>query len=269
MIVRVLFATESECGSFLSTLVELVRPRFDVQIECCDHFTRVRKTENHAAILSLHYNSIDNQYSPECYSIDSRLTLFETVPVYKDMQEMMWENVNLPCFAAGSKGRLCHLMSQTSYYQHASNPNNTLIMSLENHARFDGFSVEPPVPKFAIRYVATTDQTVTVGGTTRTLVRIAIECFTEEVYKAIQLEVKFGSLPVDDEKAYYMLLAVPDADSFRKFVTFKYWENKVMMEDSNATETKENKLKRARELAKSKLSDEQDFDMTEQRRPKK
>ena len=70
---RVLFSTESGCGSFQSTLIDLVRPRFDVTIEPTVHFTRVQKTENHVAILSLHYNSSDNQYSPECFSIESRL----------------------------------------------------------------------------------------------------------------------------------------------------------------------------------------------------
>ena len=83
-------------------------------------------------------------------------------------------------------------------------------MSMENHARFDGFSVEPPVPKIAIRYIESTNNTVVVVGTTRTLVRIAIECFTEEVY-SIRLEVKPGHVSVPDEKAFYLLLAVPDS----------------------------------------------------------
>ena len=269
LIVRVLFSTESECGSFQSTLIDLVRPRFDVSIEPTEHFTRVHKTENHVAILSLHYDSSDDDHFPECFSIESRLTEFETVPIHADMQEMMWENVNLPCFAGGSLGHLCHLMSQTAFYQHSTNPNNTLIMSWENHARFDGFSVEPPVPKFAIRYVDSTNNTVVVGGTTRTLVRIAIECSSQEVYNAIKLEVKPGHEAVPDENTFYVLLAVPDPNSFRRFITFKYWENRVMMENSILSETKENQLKRARETARKNLANEQNFDMTEQSIPKK
>ena len=58
---RVLFATESECGSFQSTLTDLVQRQFDVFIEPTERFARVEKTNNHKAILSLHYSANDNE----------------------------------------------------------------------------------------------------------------------------------------------------------------------------------------------------------------
>ena len=45
-----------------------------------------------------------------------------------------------------------------------------------------------------------------------------------------------------EEKAYKVLLAVPEPDLFRTFLTFKYWENKVMMENGKVTETHEQPL---------------------------
>jgi len=277
----VLFATESECGSFQSTLSDIVRFRFPLaSVQHNPKYAKVQKTEDHEAILGEHYKSEDNADSPECYSVDSRMTVpgFEGVPVHADMQPMLWENASLPCFAAGNKGIICHLMSQTAFTQYAAEPSNILIISADNHFRFDGYSVDTSgIPKIAIRFVESTLQTATVSGTERTVVRIAIECIAVDVYHAVKASVKEGTDYQEDRLTFFTTVAVPNADLFRQFLTFKYWEtlglwDSVDPSKPRITETSEKRLKRVREEVAVKMALEPDLysiDTAEQRKPKK
>jgi hypothetical protein len=172
--VRVLFPQESQSGSFQSSLEGMVKRSFDEDADVAHtrKYAPVSKPTNPVAVLSSDYISAENPNSGE-FSVFSRLSSPDDMIVDPAMQPILWENANLSCFGGGCKGKRCHLMSQTSYVQHADNLNNILIMSAENHDRFDGYS-----PNIAIRWVGVTDRTVTVKGEEVTFCDIAIESLT-------------------------------------------------------------------------------------------
>eukprot|EP01038_Epipyxis_sp_PR26KG_P015458 gene15458-20856_t len=144
--VRILFSRESECGSFQSKLESMVRSCFDsnAYIVHTRVYTPVERSTNLVAVLSSDYVTSDNPDSND-FSVYSRISSPDDLIIDSTMQPILWENANLSCFHGGCKGKKCHLMSQTSYIQHADNANNILIMSAENHDRFDSYS-----PKIAI-----------------------------------------------------------------------------------------------------------------------
>jgi hypothetical protein len=255
LIVRVLFPQESLCGIFQTCLEGMVKRTFDqnAEVEHTRVYAPVDKPINPIAILSSDYISTDNPDTDE-YSVYSRCSSPDDIIVNVEMQPILWENANLSCFTGGCKGKKCHLMSQTSYIQHADNSNNIMIMSGENHDRFDGYS-----PKIAIRWLQATDTTVTVKGEDLTLCEIAIECLNEEVYKAVGKSIKPGTRSDPGTNTYYTTVAVDNPSEFKQFLTFKYLENKGLQDSKDSGNLLE-KLNKVR--AKVKRAMEQDPTVT-------
>jgi hypothetical protein len=249
--VRVLFSQESQCGSFQSSLEGMVKRSFDKDAEIVHTrvYAPVNKLPNLVAVLSSDYITTDNPDSRD-FSVFSRLSSPDDMIVDPDMQPLLWENANLSCFGGGCKGKKCHLMSQTSYIQHADNDNNILIMSAENHDRFDGYC-----PRTAIRWVGVTDRTVTVKDEEVTYCDIAIECSNADVYKCVGTSIKAGTVSEPDKMTYFTSVAVPSPTQFKQFLTFKYLET-VGLQKSDESESAYVNLSRVR--AEVKKSMEQD-----------
>lgn len=220
--VRVLFSQESQCGSFQSSLEGMVRRSFDKDADIVHTrvYAPVNKPMNPMAVLSSDYISAENPDTGD-FSVFSRLSSPDDMIVDPAMQPILWENANLSCFGGGCKGKRCHLMSQTSYVQHADNLNNILIMSAENHDRFDGYS-----PNIAIRWVGATDRTVAVKGEEVTFCDIAIECLNAEVYKCVGTSIKLGTVSNSEQLTYFTSVAMPNPTQFMQFLTFKYLETR-------------------------------------------
>lgn len=220
--VRVLFPQKSQCGSFQSSLEGMVKRSFDKDADVVHTrvYARVNEPTNPLAILSSDYISAENPDSGE-FSVFSRLSSPDDMIVDPAMQPILWENANLSCFSGGCKGKRCYLMSQTSYVQHADNDNNILIMSAENHDRFDGYS-----PNIAIRWVGATDRTVIVKGEEVTFCDIAIECLNAEVYRCVGSSIKLGTVSDSEKMTYFTSVTMPNPTQFRQFLTFKYLETK-------------------------------------------
>lgn len=180
--VRVLFPQENQCGIFQSTLEVIVKRVFDSEAVVVNTrpYPSVTRSPNLVAMLASEYDSADNTESDTFSLFSSRSVYDDLVEVDSVMQPLLWENANLQSFKGGCKGQRCHLMSQTSYTQHASNPNNILIISRDNHMRFDGFD-----PKIAIKWVGETDRKVIVHGEELTFCDIEIVCVNEEVFHCV------------------------------------------------------------------------------------
>ncbi len=192
----------------------------DAEVVHTREYSSVDKPTSWAAILSSDYNTADNPDSDN-YSVFSRLSSPDDLLVDAAMQPILWENANLSCFGGGCKGKRCHLMSQTSYIQHADNENNILIMSAENHDRFDSFS-----PNIAIRWDKVTDRIVTVNEQEVTFCDIVIECCNRDVYKCVQASIKAGTTSEPQNLSFLTSVAVPNPTEFKQFLTFKYLETK-------------------------------------------
>lgn len=143
-------------------------------------------------------------------------------------------------------------MSQTSYTQHASNENNILIMSAENHSRFDGYN-----PKLTIKWVGETDRIVTVHGEDLTYCDISIICINEDVFHCVGSNVKPGAATDATNKTYVTSLAVPNPSLFKQYLTFKYLET-VGLQVSDEYENKVAKMGRVRAEVTQKMR--QEFD---------
>ena len=254
--VRVLFSQKCQCGSFQSSLEGVVKRSFDnnAVVEHTRVYSPVSEPTNPVAVLSSDYITTDNPNSGE-FSVFSRLSSSDDLIVGPTMQPILWENANLSCFGGGCKGKKCHLMSQTSYIQHADNANNMLIMSAENHDRFDGYS-----PKIAICWVGVTDRAVTVNEEEVTFCDIAIECLNADVYKCVGTSIKTGTKSDPDNMIYFTSVAVPNPTQFKQFLTFKYLENKGLQQNINVSEKELAKMSRVR--AEVKVTMEQDPDVT-------
>lgn len=226
--VRVLFPQESQCGSFQSILEGMVKRSFDLDADVVHTrvYAPVNKPTNPVAVLPSDYNSADDDENPDSEEF-SRLSSPDNIIVDPDMQPILWENAHLSCFGGGVKGKRCHLMSQTSYVQHADNDNNILIMSAQNRQRFDG-----PSPFIAIRWVGATDRTVTVKGEEVTFCDIAIECLNTEVFRCVGTTIKLGTVSDSESLTYFTSVAMPDPAQFRQFLTFKYLETKGLQRSS-------------------------------------
>lgn len=239
--IRVLFSQKDKCGSFQSTLEAMVRRFFDVDADI-NHKTLYEErvmSPDLVAVLASHYISSDNPDSDQ-YSLYSHRSTPDAVDVDTEMQPMLWENAALSCFSGGCKGERCHLMSQTSYTQHASNENNLLIMSAENHFRFDGYS-----PKIAIRWVRETDRKVTVHGEELTYCDICIVCINDEVFACVGSNVKLGAARDMSNNTYTTSVAVPNPFLFKQYLTFKYLET-VKLQASDESENCIAKISRVR-----------------------
>jgi hypothetical protein len=206
------------------------------------------------AVLSSDYISTDNPDSAD-FSVYSRLSSPDDMMVDSEMQPMLWENANLSCFGGGCKGKRCHLMSQTSYIQHADNDNNILIMSAENHDRFDGY-----LPNIAIRWVGVTERAVYIKGEEFTFCDIAIECRNAEVYRCVGTSIQLGTKSDPDQMTYFTSVAMPNTTQFMQFLTFKYLESKGLQNSSNDSESPYDKMRRVR--AEVKRTMEQMPDIT-------
>lgn len=249
--VRVLFPDIRHCGIFQSQLEGIVKRIFDLNavVNHTREYRAVNMPTNPVCVLSSDYISTDNPDSIE-YSVFSGHSSLDDTNVDLAMQPILWENANLSCFRAGCKGIICHLMSQTLYIQHADNPNNVLIMSAENHVRFDGFS-----PKIAIRWMEETNRTVTVHDEELTFCNIAIECLNIDVFTCLGAHIKQGTVSLPETMTYVTCVAVPNPMQFRQFLTFKYLETKSL-QNSDESDSSRAKMSRAREEAKLRMQQE-------------
>lgn len=192
------------------------------------------------AVLASDYVSADNPES-DMFSLFSYRSVYDdAVDVDPTMQPLLWERANLSCFSGGCKGERCHLMSQTSYTQHASNQNNILIISAENHARFDGYD-----PKIAIKWVGETDRKEIVHNEELTFCDIEIICVNEEVFRCVMNNVKAGAVSNSSAFTFTTSVAVPTPSLFQQYLTFKYWET-VGLQESAESENKLAKMARVR-----------------------
>lgn len=250
--VRVLFAERGQCGTFQSTLEAMVKRVFDADATVVHTrvYAPVTWSPTLLAVLASDYVSADNPES-DMFSLFSYRSLYDdAVDVDPTMQPLLWESANLSCFSGGCKGERCHLMSQTSYTQHASNQNNILIISAENHARFDGYD-----PKIAIKWVGETDRTVTVHGEELTFCDIQIVCVNEEVFRCVRNNVKTGAASDSSALTYTTSVAVPTPSLFKQYLTFKYWETLGLQEGAES-ENKLDKMARVRAAVTEKMRNE-------------
>ncbi|RYG93975.1 hypothetical protein EON65_58150 [archaeon] len=249
--VRVLFAERSQCGIFQSTLEAMVKRVFDFEAVVVHTrvYAAVTWSPDLMAVLASDYVSTDNPDS-DMFSLFSHRSLYDAVDVDPTMQPLLWESANLSCFSGGCKGERCHLMSQTSYTQHASNQNNILIMSAENHARFDGYD-----PKIAIKWVGETDRTVTVHGEELTFCDIQIVCVNDEVFRCVRNNVKAGAVSDSSALTYTISVAVPTPSLFKQYLTFKYWET-LGLQASAESENQLAKMARVRAAVTEKMRNE-------------
>jgi hypothetical protein len=201
------------------------------------------------AVLPSDYISADNPDS-DMYSLFSNRSAYDAVDVDPSMQPILWESTNLSCFSGGCKGERCHFMSQTSYTQHASNPNNVLIMSAENHSRFGGYS-----PKIAIKWVCETDRTVTVHGEDLTFCDIQIICINQEVFRCVDCNVKPDAISDSSALTYTTSVAVSSPSLFMQYVTFKYWET-LGLQASDESENQLAKVARVRSEVTARMRNE-------------
>lgn len=141
-------------------------------------------------------------------------------------------------------------MSQTSYTQHASNPNNILIISADNHARFDGYD-----PKIAIKWVGETDRKEIVQGEELTYCDIEIACVNEVVFGCVMHNMKLGAVSCSSALTFTTSVAVPTPSLFQQYLTFKYWET-VGLQESAESENKLAMMARVRAAVTKKMRDE-------------
>jgi len=214
-------------------------------------YNAVPQSPNLLAVLASDYDTKDNPESDQFSLCSYRSAYGDTIDVDPSMEPLLWENASLSCFAGGCKGVRCHLMSQTSFSQHASNPNNVLIISAENHMRFDGYD-----PKIAISWVRETDRTVIVKGEELTYCDIQIECTNEEVFRCVASHVKTGSASDSSALTYTTSVAVQSPALFKQYLTFKYWETLGLQQASTEAESKAEKLARVRRAVTEKMRDE-------------
>ena len=240
LIIRVLFSERSQCGIFQSTVESMVKRVFDSEAHVVHTrgYPAVTLSSNLVAVLASDYISTDNPDSDMISLFSSRSVYDDAIDVDPTMEPLLWESANLSCFSGGCKGERCHLMSQTSYTQHASNQNNILIISAENHARFDGYD-----PKIAIKWVGETDRKVTVHGEELTYCDIQIVCVNEEVFRCVGNNVKAGAVSNQSALTYTTSVAVPAPSLFKQYLTFKYWET-VGLQESTESENKLAKMAR-------------------------
>lgn len=229
--VRLLFSHLSQCGIFQSKLEDMVKRHFDSEAIVLHkrEYVGVAWSSKLQAVLASDYVSTDNPES-EQYSIFSNRSSADAIDIDETMQPILWENAALTCFNGGCKGERCHLMSQTSYTQHASNENNILIMSAENHSRFDGHK-----PKICIKWVRETDQIVNVHGEELIVCDISIICINDAVFRCVGSNLKIGAATDAANKTYHTSVAVPNPSLFKQFLTFKYLES-VGLQTSDESE---------------------------------
>lgn len=250
--VRVLFAQESQCGTFQSTLEAMVKRVFDSEAVVVNTrvYTPVTRSPNLRAVLASDYVSADNPESDMFSLFSCRSGYDDAVDVDQTMQPLLWESAKLSCFSGGCKGERCHLMSQTFYSQHASNPNNILIISTENHARFDGYD-----PKIAIKWVGETDRMEIVHGEELTFCDIEIVCVNEEVFRCVMCKVKAGAVSNSSAFTFTTSVAVPTPSLFKQYLTFKYWET-LGLQESAESENEQAKIARVRADVTEKMRNE-------------
>ena len=257
--VSVLFKDQSHCGIFQSTLESMVMRCFDRDATVVHNraYTAVAWSPNLIAVLASDYVSADNPESYE-YSLYSTPSVYDAVvDVNIQMQPLLWERADLSCFSGGCKGERCHLMSQTWYKQHASDENNILIMSAENHFRFDVF-----YPKIAINWVGETDRVVTTNGEELTFCEIQIVCVNEEVFKCVRNNIKIGAIHCVETLTFTTSVAVPTPSLFKQYLTFKYWETLGLQEASAVIESKQAKIARVRATVTERMRSELGDDLT-------
>ena len=199
-------------------------------------YTAVTLSPNLMAVLASDYVSADKPESGSV-SLFSNRSVYDPVDVDISMQPLLWERANLSCFSGGRRGARCHLMSQTSYTQHASSENNILIMSAENHTRFDGYD-----PKIAIKWVGETDRTVTVNGEDLTFCDIQIVCINNEVSRCVMNNIKADAASDSSAFTYATSVAVPTPSLFKQFLTFKYLET-LGLQSNPESENKQAKVR--------------------------
>eukprot|EP01036_Dinobryon_divergens_P025599 gene25599-34163_t len=229
---------EVKCGIFQTTLEGLVMRYFDAEATIVHNrtYTAVIWSPNLMAVLPSDYVSVDNPDSDD-FSLLSVQSDYDAVDVDIRMQPRLWESADLSCFSGGCKGKRCYLMSQTSYIQHASNENNILIMSAENHFRFFGEND----PKIAIKWVRETDQVVTID---------------EEEQTFCEIQIVFDSL------TYTTSVAVPTPSLFKQFLTFKYLETLELQQQSVKPENKLAKIAGVRATVIERMRSEFGDDLT-------
>ena len=256
--VGVLFKDRSQCGTFQSTLESMVMRAFDSEATVVHNrtYTAVAWSPNLMAVLASDYVSTDNPESDQI-SLFSTPSIYDAVDVNIQMQPLLWERADLSCFSGGCKGERCHLMSQTWYKQHASNENNILIMSAENHFRFDGFD-----PKIAISWFGETDRVVNINGEDLIFCEIQIVCVNEEVFKCVRNNIKVGAISSIETLTFTTSVAVPTPSLFKQYLTFKYWETLGLQEASAMSENKQAKLARVRATVTENMRSEFGDDLT-------
>eukprot|EP01038_Epipyxis_sp_PR26KG_P008676 gene8676-11723_t len=208
-------------------------------------------------------------WESECGSFQSNLESMIRISSPDDLiidstkQLILWENANLSCFHGGFKEKKCHLMSQTSYIQHGHlimPITNILIMSAENHDRFDSYS-----PKIAIRWeeaeeITSSRTAVIIKGVELVCCSIAIECLNAEVFKCIGNSIKTGTRSDADKLTYFTSVAVPNPTQFKQFLTFKYLETRGL-QNSDDSEAVLAKISRVRETVKLIMEQDPNFDI--------
>lgn len=239
--VCLLFAQPAECVTFQAKLEEMVWRVFDIEatIQHTRSYEAVNWSSALQGVLASDYISADNPNSDE-YSVFSNRLSPDAVEVTLEMQPKLWENATLSCFLGRCKGERCHLMSQISYTQHASNENNILIMSADNHTRFDGYN-----PKMSIKWIGETDRVTTVNGEDLTYCEIVIICVNDEVYRCVGEYRKLGTDANPAARTYTTSVAVPNPLLFKQYLTFKYLETRGLQE-SDQSEKKIAMMRRVR-----------------------
>jgi hypothetical protein len=157
----------------------------------------------------------------------------------------------------------CHLMSQSDHPEEKDNPNNVLWMSWSTHQRFDGLHTvdEHRVPQIAISYVDHSTEVQTLGCAERVRVNVAIECPDDGILAVMRNRVKEGCVVDESEKKIFTYLYVQDAEEFRRCLTHKYDETKLIWTKypggTEVTEEEAHKLRRSARLVANRKALEQ------------
>ncbi len=138
----------------------------------------------------------------------------DCVDLLPSMQPLLWENVDAPCF---NQIPACRTQLKNNRHD-TDNENNHLLLSRDNTYRFNN-----NYPTLALRFVEATDQQVEVYNIQMTYCKIAIECFTKEMFECIK-HIKPRHECDVNRFEYITNIAVCDPNEFQEFVTFKYHE---------------------------------------------
>jgi hypothetical protein len=131
------------------------------------------------------------------------------------------------------KPEKCHLLSERSYPELKSNPNNILFMSCFLHDSFDGFHQVDGVPDFALRYHSHNPigRPFNINGTAIDMYEVTVRAvfrFEEDRVNLTKFFKNHTTVATADTHEAELVFYVHSADEFKDYLTCKYTKTQQM-----------------------------------------